>query len=365
MLICFDHLYSEYLTLKSLIDDETIARIEKLREKVEQEDAAIGENPLPIKKGQASGESLSWDELYYFELILANHTPVEKLRSKIIRLRSDYQSIASAKQYAEYLASKPPDLQSPPEPTDPPHGTKSDFEILLREDLKDLLGRVYLKYEILPVREKRITDLTMFAAKLCAISLLLLLSILLIVFVVPLYYDIRDDVSIKNALETFTNSATLSSLTVFVVVVSGAMGGFVSALQRIQSPPTEGDSVYNLSLLFHGSKSVFVAPITGAIFAILLYLMFTAGVVKGSFFPQSSPRTGRVRRSRRTAINLDKIPIATAKGMAMPTAMGMGMGMGMGILRAIVIITATPTRTIPRVIQALDPMSQAIAQRPI
>jgi hypothetical protein len=64
------------------------------------------------------------------------------------------------------------------------------------------------------------------------------------------------------------------------------MGGFVSALQRIQSPPTEGDSLYNLSLLFHGSKSVFVAPITGAVFATLLYLMFTAGIVKGSFFPE-------------------------------------------------------------------------------
>ncbi len=69
------------------------------------------------------------------------------------------------------------------------------------------------------------------------------------------------------------------------VVVAGAIGGFVSALQRIQSPPTEGDSIYNLSLLFHGSNSVFVAPITGAIFAILLYLMFTSGVLQGTFFP--------------------------------------------------------------------------------
>ena len=64
------------------------------------------------------------------------------------------------------------------------------------------------------------------------------------------------------------------------------MGGFVSALQRIQSPITEGDSIYNLSLLFYGSKSVFVAPVTGAIFATLLYLMFAAGILQGTFFPR-------------------------------------------------------------------------------
>ena len=54
----------------------------------------------------------------------------------------------------------------------------------------------------------------------------------------------------------------LPSIPLFVVLVSGAMGGFVSALQRIQSSPTEGDSVYNLSLLYHGSYAVFVSPLT-------------------------------------------------------------------------------------------------------
>ncbi|HEX8337513.1 MAG TPA: hypothetical protein VF621_12335, partial [Pyrinomonadaceae bacterium] len=79
--------------------------------------------------------------------------------------------------------------------------------------------------------------------------------------------------------------APVPSIPLFVVLFSGAMGGFVSALQRIQRSPTEGDSVYNLAMLYHGSYAVFVAPLTGAIFSILLYMMFTGNILEGRFFP--------------------------------------------------------------------------------
>jgi hypothetical protein len=265
-LICFDHLYSEYLSIKSLIkDDESIEFI----------------NGLPDKEKEGN---LSWKDLYYFELVLINYLSEEQIRSKIVQLRSDYQSIAGQKEYTEYLASKPPNLQSPPEKQDS-NMPDNEFVRLLQEDLKDLLSRIYLKYAILPVREKRLTDLTLFAARLCLTSLSLLLSILLTIFIIQSAADIDRANSLTWNINRFMNSDRLASLTIFVVVVAGAMGGFVSALQRIQSPPTEGDSLYNLALLFHGSKSIFVAPITGAIFATLLYMMFTAGILTGAFFP--------------------------------------------------------------------------------
>lgn len=284
-LLCFDHLYSEYLTMKIRIKEpEAVTFIDELSAKVNKQDEER-RNEEKTNKDTNLVSVVCWKDLYYFELILADYIPVEKLRSKIIRLRSDYQSIACSREYSEYLASKPPDLQSPPEPTDPPHGTQAEYEKLLREDLKDLLGRMYIKYAILPVREKRLTDLTWFAAKLCGVSLGLLLFTLVVIYFGPPLSHIDFSKTMAQNFALFTESTTLSSLTIFVVVISGAMGGFVSALQRIQSPPTEGDSLYNLSLLFHGSKAIFVAPITGAIFAIMLYLMFTAGIFKGTFFP--------------------------------------------------------------------------------
>lgn len=207
-LICFDHLYSEYLTIKSDIDDDG-AR-------------AFIDN-LPSKKEDLS---LSWNDLYYFELVLAKYQPVEKLRSKVMRLRYDYRSVAGQKEFDDYLASKPPDLQSPPEPTDPPHATQAQYEKLLREDLKDLLGRIYLEYAILPVREERLNDLTWFAARLCLFSQIALLGILAVLFFVPLVSEMLNSKGdFASRVNVFRSSDKLSSLTIFVVVVAGAMGG--------------------------------------------------------------------------------------------------------------------------------------------
>lgn len=286
-LICFDHLYSEYLAMKPAIKESDVKFIDDLFTKVKAEDA---DNQKAIEEGvrgkrpRPKSTHISWDELYYFELVLAEVMPAENLRSKIVRLRSDYSSIATEKEFAEYLGSKPQDLQNPPDAEDPPDGDPKHIEKLMRTDLKDLLGRIYFKYSILPIREERLTDLAWFAARLCLASLIILLFILAGLFIAPLVYDIWT-APVNEKFGILTNSERLASLTVFVVVVCGAMGGFVSALQRIQSPPTEGDSLYNLSLLFHGSKSVFIAPITGAIFATILYLMFAAGILQGTFFP--------------------------------------------------------------------------------
>lgn len=255
--VYFELLYSDYRMIKSSITDQ------EAKDFIET---------LPDKN---TNHKLSWNDVYYFELILAKFQPIEKLRSKIRKLRSDLRNVAGPQEYAEYEASKPPDLQSPPDPN--AHETsKQDYEKMLREDLKDLLSRLYLRYAILPVREEQMKGLTQYAAGLCLISLILLLFI-----VAYLFLHKAGDPFYRLALD----SEKISSLTIFSVVVTGAMGGFVSALQRIQSPPTEGDTLYNLSLLFYGSYSVFVAPITGAIFAIVIYLMFTSGILQGSFFP--------------------------------------------------------------------------------
>jgi hypothetical protein len=255
-IVYFDHLYSEYLALKSTppdgnttpIDEKTAALLEGINSK---------RNDL----------TLSWNDIYLFELAMTTFLPVERLRSRIMVLRYDYRSVAGQHEFDDYMASKPPDLMNPPDPTHPPDPTKVSYDALLREDLKDLLGRIYLRYAILPVRETRLKGLTWWAAGICGVFLLILLS-----FVAYFYARSGED--------------KISSFPIFVVAVAGAMGGFVSALQRIQAPSGEGDSIYNLSLLYNGSYAVFVAPITGATFAILLYFMFTGHVLQGRFFPE-------------------------------------------------------------------------------
>jgi len=314
-LICFDHLYSEYLSIRSLVTDEDERKfVIELQTTTEQ----LSKTP---NAGQMEGSDI-WSELYYFELIIAKYLPADQLRSKVMRLRLDYRAIAGQNEFDDYLASKPPDLQSPPVHTDPPD-TIEEYEQALREDLRDLLGRIYLEYSILPIRETRLTDLTWLAAKLCLFSLGILLIILSILFLIPLGYEMVnvDADGWFARLNVVRTSSNLSSLTVFVVVVTGAMGGFMSALQRIQSPPTQGDSLYNLSLLFHGSKSVFVSPISGSIFAILLYLMFASGILTGAFFPAIySPEGKYTKAPTRLSEGQNSTPDTSSGGSAAPAA---------------------------------------------
>jgi hypothetical protein len=75
-----------------------------------------------------------------------------------------------------------------------------------------------------------------------------------------------------------------------VVVVVGMIGGVVSVQQRIQSTPTEGDAIRNVLSLSSGLFSVYLSPITGAISAALLYLMFAGGLLTGALFPDMTDK---------------------------------------------------------------------------
>jgi hypothetical protein len=256
-------------------------------------------------------QTVDWNDLYLMEMLLADLRPVGTLRAKVLSLRRDYRSVAGQVEYDEYLASKPKNLLDPPDPRDPPD-TNANYGQLLRDDLKDLLGRLFKRYAFLPIREARLKRLTIYASLFCGLFLLIMIG-----FILSMNPDdgkpdgARASANANTARRAAgganTNANTNAndnraaantaqaaeggrwrpwpSIALFVVLVSGAMGGFVSALQRVQSSPTEGDSVYNLVMLYHGSYAVFVAPLTGAIFGILLYMMFTGNVLEGRFFP--------------------------------------------------------------------------------
>src|SRR4030095_771049 len=91
-LLFFDHLYSEYSTLRSKIDDkDSIALLDSLQEK-----RLVGK--------------ITWSDIYTFDSALIEERPLENLIRKAFDARAKYRSIAGQKEFDEYLASKPPDL---------------------------------------------------------------------------------------------------------------------------------------------------------------------------------------------------------------------------------------------------------------
>ena len=239
-LLYFDHLLGLYDVLAQKITEPADKKI--------LDDA---------RSKRESGE-LEWKDIYSFDLVLLKYLEIGQLKSRLLTLRSQYRNIAGQKEYDAYLALKPPDPIS------------TSDEKLLRQDLEYLLNEFYLRYSLTSSREHLRSRLLKFAAGFTVIFL-----------------------AVGVALVKINSSTRLAQIvgvnpgvnTISVGIFAGIVGAFISMQQRIQSAPSEGDPIYNFSVLTHGVFGIFLSPITGAIFAVVLYLMFTAGILQGSAFP--------------------------------------------------------------------------------
>jgi hypothetical protein len=260
----FDHLHSEYLRVAPTIDDE---KTRQLKERL-----------APIFE-KRENEELTWDDVYSFDLEILELLSDEDLVRKAYDMRSKYRSIAGARDYDSYIASKPPDLTTlqieSVKETEDKGSVATD---VLRADIRYLLGQFYLHYSLMPLREGLRDELTR-RARQWTLTFLGIFSVLIIAgqFIAlffPKFSALMD------------STVAIVTSTVGVVIFAGIMGGCVSMLQRIQSAPNEGDALYNLAALSHGWKGISLSPLYDAIFAMLLYILFTAGILKGAVFPE-------------------------------------------------------------------------------
>ena len=277
-LLFFDHLYSEYLTLKPAIKNTAvITLLDSLQEK-----------RLKSK--------LSWSDIYSFDLALIDERPLENLIRKAFDARSKYRSIAGQKEFDEYLASKPPDLtailiapnkdahdaaqpNAPPPPADGQEMSDSAKKVLrvLRADTRYLLSKFYLYYAMLPMRENLREQLTSRAVAMTKWILALIVALILVSFGGGL---------ILKQFSQYGDLIGAFGVTVGSVTFAGIVGGCVSMLQRIQSAPSEGDALFNLAALTNGWRGLSLSPLYGGIFASLLFILFAAGLLQGSAFPK-------------------------------------------------------------------------------
>ena len=251
----FDHLYSEYLTLKSSIADADLKqRLDDIHERRRQHD-------------------LTWSDIYTFDLSLVDVRPPESLVRKAYDARTRYRSVAGQKEYDEYIASKPMDLgtvQVDPDAQPPKPG--ASIERQLRADIKYLLSKFYLYYALLPVREALRDNLTKKAVIVTSGA------VLLIAFAIAL--NIGGTFWIPG-VEQYSSVV----VTVLTVALAGIVGGCVSMLQRIQAAPTDGDALFNLAALTNGWRGILLSPLYGGIFACLLFILFAGQILNGSIFP--------------------------------------------------------------------------------
>lgn len=235
----FDLLYSEYQALDPPVPD---GPDRKLLESIK---TRRDSQSLPRE------EMFSWDDIYKFELTLLKYlNPIEKLRAKVLFLRDWFVNIYGNEKLSNYLKDNP---------LDP--ATETD-ETKFRAEARYLLHEIYLSIATLSARE----GLSKWLTEWSGIVVVLIIGVALFLF-----FGLR--------------SLGIEGTPIKVAFIAGAVGGLVSVLQRIQSVPFEGDPVFNLATFWYGAYALFVSPFTGAIFGVLLYLLFTGGVLEGRFFP--------------------------------------------------------------------------------
>jgi hypothetical protein len=206
-----------------------------------------------ILKSRNTPDDLTWGDIFLLENLVFSMQPQEVIARSAWSLRSRFRDVAGNTMYDRYVASGIP--------------TETDTApklALLRADLTRVLDALHWYYSLLPLRERIRTSLT----KYC-VAMVVFYSGLLIAALGWCHLHQTDYV------------AMIAS-----VLYCGIIGGFVSSQRRMQKLSLDGDPLVSVFGLDSSSYYLWLSPLLGGIFAMILFLMFVAGVFKGIIFPE-------------------------------------------------------------------------------
>ena len=193
-----------------------------------------------IERSQKAPEDLTWKDVYALEEFVLEIQPLEVAKARASNLERSYSEL-----------------------------TGHQTALRNRERIKPILARIldtlHWIYSMVPAREQMRSDILKESGKWMLVCFAVLLP-----------------VSIGFGLLGKTLIATLP-----LVGLLGALGGFVSLQRRMQNIPTERDPLITMLELQNGRFSVALAPLLGSIFAVVLFLIFLSGLLKGGIFPDS------------------------------------------------------------------------------
>lgn len=226
----FDHLVAVYVTLNSA-DKRADAVIEKARKEP---------------------DNLTWGDIFLMENIVFSLQPPEVVDRNAWIIRERFREMTCPAVFTKYVES------NFPKETDTP----AKFQ-LLKADLTRILDVLHWYYSLIPMRERMRKSLTVHC----------------IAYVVLYTVVLGAALMLCHAYKADFLAMTAG------VVYWGILGGFVSSQRRMQSIPSDGDPLISVFGLDSAGYYLWLSPLLGAIFAVVLALMFIAGILKGSVFP--------------------------------------------------------------------------------
>ncbi len=255
----FDHLVAIYVTLNS----------------------ADARANAVITKSSQRPDDLTWGDIFLLENIIFSLQPPEMVERSAWIVRERFREITSPSIYDKYIASNvPTDISTPASLS------------LFKGDLALVLDVLHWYYSLIPMRERLRKSLT-----INCIALILLCAVAL------------GGILVWCNLHNADFLAMLSC-----VLYAGIVGGFVSSQRRMQHIPSVGDPLISVFGLDNAGYYLWLSPLLGAIFAVILALMFVAGLLKGSVFPDFFvPLRGTARGLPFFHFTWDTLPTSSAE----------------------------------------------------
>jgi hypothetical protein len=226
----FDHLVSLYVT----------------------QNTSDGRADTVIAKSSARPDDLTWGDIFLLENIVFSLQPPEVVNRNAWIVRERLREIACPTVFQKYVESNFPRESDTP----------AKFA-LLRADLTRVLDVLHWYYSLIPMRERLRKSLTL----RCITYVVLYTAVLAGIYILCYHYK----------AEFFAMIAG--------VLYWGILGGFVSSQRRMQRIPNDGDPLLTVFELDSAGYYLWLSPLLGATFAIVLFLMFVAGILEGSIFP--------------------------------------------------------------------------------
>ena len=202
-------------------------------------------------------KDLMWGDVHTLERIILRLQPLDVVKRRAWSLRGRYHVAVGDKSYMAYERSGPPD----------PAAAKVRRSNELRDDLELLLAGFHWMYAIYPLRESARSRITQVVSRQ------------MWVFTIIVFFFVLFDLVGLCGYHSFVSLFPL-------ILLMGAIGAFISLVQRVQSiPSTGGDPILNVLNIKSGRLDFLLAPFSGALFALLAYLLFISGFVNGQLFP--------------------------------------------------------------------------------
>jgi hypothetical protein len=206
-----------------------------------------------INKLKDSCSDLTWGDLYSLERALAATMSVEEIHSCLGGLRFRLKQVASKEAFQAYESSWPKESKVLEE---------------LRAELRSLIDLLHWYYFLLPILNRRRKHWVNFVIWWLVVWTLI--------------------VAVVSGIFAWRQAPPLANVFVWIFYL-GVVGGYISALRRIQALELDGDPLVSIYRIEASAYALWLSPLLGGTFAIILSLLFIGGVLSGKFFPSFEP----------------------------------------------------------------------------